>query len=123
MQGLTKAELEKRVDELEAENEHLRELIAERDAALAQSGEDGYIIETPNKKYSGITAGVKFESGFGFVPKKREGALDLVMRLKGDYGYTVWEATTEEYNDRIAAHPEPEQKGLSLGDLIKEGAK
>lgn len=122
MPGLTKAEQEQLIEDQAAEIERLQTMIAERDAALAQSGEDGYIIETPNKGYSGVTAGVQITRGFGFVPKKREGATNLVLRLKSDYGYTIYEATAEEYNAQLASQPEPEEKGLSMADLIKEGA-
>ena len=50
MAGPTRAELQTTNENLESQIEYLKAQIAERDAVLAESGEDGWLIETKNNK-------------------------------------------------------------------------
>lgn len=93
----TKIELENKITQLEAENAELRQMLAARDAIMSKSGEAGWLITTPNPRYNGVTAGVEFTNGRGFVPKSQIGSSLLVNRLRHDFGYRVDEVTSENY--------------------------
>lgn len=51
-------------------------------------GLPGFVVTTPNARFSGETAGVYFRDGRGFVPDG-EGAEALAQSLVSDFGYAV----------------------------------
>lgn len=92
----SKAELEAKIAELERKLAEADEKRTELEEELARNTREGWIITTPNPKYTGITAGVLFESGHAFVPKTLKNSQVLIRRLVGDFGYTAIETQGEE---------------------------
>lgn len=119
MAGPTRAELQTTIENLESQVEYLKGQIAERDAVLSESGEDGWLIEVKNKKYNGVTNGVAFKNGYGFVPRARKDSAALVAALKSDYGYVIHEATAGEYQAVVSQEIEEVETGLSLEDILE----
>lgn len=95
---MTEEEVREYAAKLKGENEkNTAELTELRKSRALQVGVDvrqGYLITTPNAEYSGITGGVMFVKGRGFVAGRREDnpGVDAILRtLAGDYGYTIRE--------------------------------
>lgn len=105
---MNKQELEQEVIRLQGIVQELTEQIAARDAALSHSGEDGWLITTTNRGYSGVTAGVEFRGGRGFVPASRPGAEMLVRILTGDFGYRAQRMTAQEFQGMAPAEVTPD---------------
>lgn len=75
---------EEEIAELKAQLERQAIELAEARSKKADNGLCGWIITTPNMNFSGITAGVKFKNGRGFIAGKDE---EKAMRLCADFGY------------------------------------
>jgi len=72
---------EERIAELEA-------TVAEQKEALAKKGAiPGWLITTPNPFYNGITAGIKFKAGRGFIASRDENAEKKAKMICDDFGY------------------------------------
>lgn len=99
----TCAELQAEVEALRAEVETLR--------AKAQEGRAGYIVTTPNPKYSGMTAGVQFRAGRAFIPAGEKGEA-LARLLVSEFEYSV-----QRVDDWQAA-PEGEAISKSMIDML-----
>lgn len=87
----TKAELEAKIAALQAALEEEQEKSAILEAEIPKELREGWVITTPNANYSGITAGVLFENGRGFVPKSLKNGDLIVKRLVNDFGYKAAE--------------------------------
>lgn len=90
---------------IQAQQETINDLedqIAQRDAVLAQ-GDEGWIVSVPNPQYNGRTAGVQFEMGHAFIPKRHPDAERLLNVLTNDFGYSVTET--------MSGHEVPEPEG------------
>lgn len=84
----TKEELVETIRQMQATIEDLNDQLSQRDAMTA-ADEKGWIVSTPNKNYSGRTAGILFEDGHTFIPEKRPDAKRILSVLKNDFGYSV----------------------------------
>jgi len=116
MPGKTKEQLEAEIAELQAKMRDMDEQLAARDAALAKTNQDGWLISTPNTLYSGVTAKVKFENGHAFIPATWKDAEAVVNQLVGDFGYKAERMTGQ-------APATQASKPLGMEALVKEGAR
>lgn len=107
----TKAELEQEIAELRATIEELHEQLSARDAIVAKSAEDGWLVTTPNARYSGVTAGVEFRGGRTFIPKV-EGTESIIRLLQFDFGYKVTPMTSKDFQALKVEAPAPEEKTM-----------
>jgi CO dehydrogenase/acetyl-CoA synthase delta subunit len=87
----TKAQLEAEIEELQGKLEKANEEAARAQAAAAAASvlagdNGGWLIEAPNPKYNGVTLGVYFSHGRGFVPKSEAGER-LVDELIREWRY------------------------------------
>lgn len=57
-----------------------------------------YVIETPNKRYSGVTEGVAFSGGRAIVEDE-----NIKNILVNDYGYSVAEEIFDDKNEDKSA--------------------
>lgn len=120
----TKEELQTQVDALQAELGELRSQLAARDAALSASGEDGWLLTTKNPAYNGVTAGVEFRSGRGFISDSTPDAERLATQLCNDFGYRRQRLTAKEYRELVQntrptpAVTEPYYEKLVRPDMI-----
>jgi hypothetical protein len=117
----TKDELITENEQLKAELAELKEQLAHRNAALSGGAEDGWIVTCPNPAYTGITAGVEFRQGKAFIPAGIKDAVRRVAMLVDDFGYTAEPATAGAFQE--SKHPEPEKKGNTLEDLMRQPAQ
>lgn len=115
----TKAELEEAILMLQRENDELRARLAEQNTVIVESAEEGFIVEAPNKHYNGVTAGLKFRNGFGFIPTKNKDARRLAAILSKEYGYMVTKASYEEYDKLVEEHKPVEPQGLSPEQILE----
>lgn len=116
----TKAELNKRVKELEAELEKAQKAMQEpMPAAQGIHVSKGFLITTEVPTYSGVTAGINFQNGMSFVPWS-EGAEEIVNLLQTDFtGYTV---TLLEGEALVALQKESPEAALKLAAGIVANA-
>lgn len=111
---------------LQAENERLRHKLAKLDAILSESKPEtrqGWIIVAPNKQYSGVTVGIKFQHGLGWLPVETANVDRLVIELDHDYGYNLVRATKSEFllalDQAAAKNGKPDDK-VTLADLLSK---
>lgn len=118
----SKVELIDTIKILQSKIEDLENKLAEYEIRLADSDEDGFLVEVPNKKYAGITLGVQFKNGWGFIKDSFPGAAMVAARMANDYGYTVTRGDTKEYKQMIDLEP-VQGKGMSIEDILKQSAQ
>lgn len=118
-------------DQLLAEIAALKEQLKGQSVMLSTTAEEGWLIETPNPDYSGVTAGVEFREGKAFIPavpdetETVEGkkvtinrAKQKVAQLADDFGYDVMPVTAGEY--KAIKNPEAKKPGSTLEELMRE---
>jgi len=111
-QTSTKEELLRTIDEQTEVIRDLQEQLAARDAVARASAEPGWLIATRNSAYTGVTLGVKFVNGRGFVPSGKPGSKLLVDKLRFDFGYNVTEMTSSDFEAGSQPGVIPEQSFL-----------
>ncbi len=112
----TKEELVAKIEEMSARLRELEDQIAQRDAQL-QTGDEGWLISTPNPEYSGRTLGVYFEKGHAFVPKRLPEAEKLVAKLTRDMGYSATLTTQGREAQPVA------EKKMSVAEKLTQPAQ
>jgi hypothetical protein len=89
--------LQLRVEQLEAEKAEL--LTQVQALSSAGGGFAAYIIRTPSKTYTGVTAGLQFRDGVAVLPVSKN-AEEITWKMRHDFGYQVdlvddWRETPE----------------------------
>jgi hypothetical protein len=107
---VTKEMLKKQVDEQAAMIEELKSQLAARDALLTVTGEDGWLITTPNPRYNGVTYNIEFRNGRAFVPDRSPEDKLIVQQLVHGFNYVAQRMTGKEYKEmaqpaKAAAEP------------------
>lgn len=115
----TKQELETENKTLANELERVKEELAARTAALASSGEDGWMVTVPNPAYVGNTLGVEFRGGRAFVGKSHPGAEWVVDQLEKDFGYRVTPMNAKDFK-ALAPVPVPEDKARKTIEMLSQ---
>lgn len=85
----TKEDLKRKIETLEAQIAELSSQVSVRDVVISESNTPGWVIKCPNEKYTGYTAGVRFENGRGFIPDRGPESAAMVSMLVGDFGYVA----------------------------------
>lgn len=117
MAAPTKSDLEATIVRLQEQIEDLKARLNEKNAALKETSNDGFIVTTPNSRYVGNTAGITFVNGVAFVPK--EGNYKKVLvELVGDFGYSIKPASAREYKDLVSDVEEVDDDTLTLEEIM-----
>lgn len=115
----TKEDLMRQVADLQAQVNELNNQLHARDAMLASTGEEGYLVTSPNPAYTGVTSGVEFKNGRAFVPDSFKDAERIVLRLVNDFGYRAQKMGANEYQS--LAQPVVEKKPMGMEALVGVG--
>lgn len=102
MSTVTKEDLIKKIEELEAQNAELKNQIAARDAALVESAVPGWLISSPNPGYNGVTYGIEFKNGRAFIPATAPDAERTAIVLVNDFGYMAREMGADDFKALVA---------------------
>lgn len=94
---VTKEDLLAEVSRLQQVVTELQEQLAARDALLSGTGQEGFLVTTPNSRYNGFTAGVEFRNGRAFIPGQDEDSEYLARRLSSEFNYAVRRMSAEDY--------------------------
>ena len=113
----TKEAMLKQIEELNQQLEELQNQLSARDAMLSQTGEEGYLVTTPNPNYTGFTAKVEFKNGRAFVPMSVSNVELVVQRLVNDFGYSARKMTSKDFQE--LAQPVAEKKPLGMEALLR----
>jgi hypothetical protein len=111
----TKEELELEVQRLTKQVAELESQVSARDALLQGSGEEGWLVTTPNPEYNGNTAGVQFVAGRAFIPKELPNAQSLVLLLATDFHYQASAMAAKDYK----ALEQPKKKVNEAQQMIE----
>lgn len=114
---LSKTELVTIIEDQGAQLEELTRQVSAQDAALARSGESGWLLTTKNPRYAGVTAGVEFRGGRAFIGDSRPDAEQLAKMLAADFGYKLERSTARE----AAGLPVLEPEKIPNADLMQAG--
>lgn len=79
----TIADLQKRIEELEQENQDLRAQLAGRGGGAA-----GWLVSTPHPSFSGQTMNIQFRRGMAFIPDGA-GNEAIARQMASEFGYKV----------------------------------
>jgi hypothetical protein len=118
---MNKNEMEQLIAQLQAENDELRQQIAARDAALSGASGGGWLITSPNPRYTGVTAGVEFRAGRAFIPEGQPGAEARVRQLQLDFGYRVTQMAAADFQALKQDKVEPD-KARQQANLLTQPA-
>jgi hypothetical protein len=89
--------------ELELENAELQRRLSAR-----SGGEGGgWIVTTPNPKYTGVSYGISFVNGRAFIPKARPDGRFKMNRLVKDLKYSAREIDAAEMQGLMSETQEP----------------
>lgn len=102
-------------EELEQENQALKQRVEELEERLhaASGGRAGWLVETPNRNFSGETAGVFFRHGTAFIPDGPD-AERAARAMKDEFGYRV--TGVSDWREL----PQGERVGKSMIDVIMQ---
>lgn len=123
---MDETELRKYVADLERKNETLHGQVQELEQGkaldISADARQGYLVRTPNVAFSGVTAGVQFSAGRGFVPGERKsdpGVDRLLRKLENDFHYQVLELDDNGVAELRNESDMTQQINASLAGKIK----
>jgi hypothetical protein len=67
-----------------------------RNELLSGTGEEGYLVTSPNKSYNGVSYSLRFTGGRAFVPDGLANAKHILRECK-DAGYTLTRMTAADF--------------------------
>ena len=120
----TKEQMIEEMEVLRREIEAKDAVIQAREATIlalesSPGAEGGYLVESPNPKYDGITCGVRFEAGRAFIPDSRDSQGTIAKQIQADFKYRVTHLSAEE----VVALRAPEPAGKIGPDGMSEDMK